>query len=147
MKASLTGIVTDASGAVIPGATVTIRNAATSAERTVTTDGNGRYLADGFAPGSYSIEAEALGFRPQRVAGVAVGASGQVAENFTLQVGAASQSVTVEAEAESDASLRAAKSKALKSPPAAVPPQAIFEIVTDTGERWTSADGVAWLRR
>jgi hypothetical protein len=42
------------------------------------------------------------------------------------------------------ASPRAAKSKTLKSALSAVPPQAVFEITTDTGERWTSADGILW---
>jgi len=146
MNASLSGVITDASGAVVSGASVTVRDASTSAGRTVTTDDKGRYLAEGLAPGSYSIEAAAPGFATQRVANVAVNASRQTTENLALQPGSVSESVTVESSADLIASPRAAKSKALKSPQAAAPPQAIFEITTDTGERWTSTDGAAWRR-
>jgi uncharacterized surface anchored protein len=144
--ASLTGVITDVSGAVIPGATVTIRDAATSASRTITTDANGRYLAGSLTPGSYNIEATAPGFMTQHAAGVVLQASTQMAENLTLQVGSASETVSVQAEAPPTASPRAAKSKALKSASASIAPQAIFRITTDTGEHWTSADGIVWQR-
>src|SRR5262249_41397295 len=101
--ASLTGTVTDTSGAVIPHAVVTIRNAATSAELTLTTDASGRYLANNLAPGNYTIDAEAAGFKTQRVDTALVEPSKQSVENLTLQIGSASQ--TVEVAAESDAEL------------------------------------------
>lgn len=147
ISASLTGTITDASGAVIPGATVTIQDTATSAKHTVTTDASGRYLADDLTPGSYNIEANAPGFMTQQMDHVAIQASRQTAENLMLQVGSVSESVTVEAEAQPTGGPRAAKSEALKSAPATVAPQTIFEITTDTGEHWTSTDGVAWQRR
>lgn len=144
LNASLTGIITDASGAVISGATVTVRNTATGVEQTVATDANGRYLADGLAPGSYDIEAKAPGFMTQRVAGAAVEASKQTANNLTLQVGSVSESVAVEAAPGPAAGASAAKNKARKSPASAILPHAVFEITTDTGERWASTDGVSW---
>lgn len=147
MNASLTGEITDASGAVISGATVTVRNEATSAERTLTTDATGRYLADGLTPGSYSVEAHATGFMAQRADSVTVEAARQTAENLVLQVGSVSQTVTVEASSEPVYDAKKAKSKALKSPAPIVQPQARFEITTDTGEHWTSVDGIAWQRR
>jgi hypothetical protein len=143
---SLTGVITDVSGAVIPGASVTIRDAATSASRTITTDANGRYLAGSLTPGSYNIEATAPGFMTQHAAGVVLQASTQTAENLTLQVGSASETVSVQAETQPTASPRAAKSKALKSASPSIAPQAIFRITTDTGEHWTSADGIVWQR-
>jgi hypothetical protein len=147
MNARLTGEITDASGAVIPGATVTIRNATTSAERTLTTDATGRYLADDLEPGNYSVEARATGFMAQRADSVPVETSKQTAENLTLQVRSVSEAVTVEASSEPVYDAKKAKSKALKSPAPIVQPQARFEIMTDTGEHWTSADGIAWQRR
>jgi len=143
-NASLAGVVTDASRAVIPGATVTIRDAATSESCTVATDANGHYLADNLIPGNYNIEATAPGFVTQHMDDLALQASRQTAENFTLQVGSVSETVSVEAETQPMASPHAAKSKALKSSPAIAPPQPIFEITTDTGEHWTSTDGIAW---
>lgn len=146
--ASLSGVITDETGAVVSGASITVRNAATSARRTVTTDASGHYRAEGLAPGSYSIEAAAPGFATQRVADVAVDASSQITKNLTLQVGSVSQSVNVAPQAEPTASPSpaAAKSEALKSSQAAAP-QPVFEITTDTGQRWTSADGILWQRK
>jgi hypothetical protein len=144
LNASITGVITDTSGAVIPGAAVTIRNTATGAEQTVATDANGRYLADDLAPGNYDIEAKASGFMTQRVAGAPVEASKQTANDLTLQVGAVSQSVEVEAASGAATGASVAKNKARKSPAAAILPHAVFEITTDTGERWASTDGISW---
>lgn len=146
-SASLTGTVTDASGAVIPGASVTVRNTSTSVEHTVTTDATGHYLAESLMPGSYSIKAAAPGFAMQRVTDVAVDASRQTTENLILQVGSVSQSVTVESSRDLMPNPPAAESKALKSAAvASLPSRAVFEITTDTGERWTSTDGILWQR-
>src|SRR3954462_8889928 len=57
--ADLTGTVTDPSGAVVPGATVTAHNAATGISRTVTADSQGAYQLIALPPGDYDISAEA----------------------------------------------------------------------------------------
>src|SRR5258705_11919489 len=63
--ATLQGTITDAQGAVMPGATVTIHNTATGLERTAVTDGAGQYVAASLAPGHYTVVAHLEGFRDQ----------------------------------------------------------------------------------
>src|ERR1700761_4833719 len=57
------GTVTDASGASVPNAKVTVTNTGTGASRTVTTDQTGTYLAPLLPPGAYDVSAEAAGFK------------------------------------------------------------------------------------
>ena len=59
---TITGTVTDPSGAVLPNAAVTLTNKSTQAIRTVTTNGEGTYLAINLDPGIYRIETTATGF-------------------------------------------------------------------------------------
>src|SRR5579859_1319389 len=56
------GIVTDPSGAIVPGATATATNLGTSRASSETTDGAGRYLIGHLQPGTYSLEITAKGF-------------------------------------------------------------------------------------
>jgi hypothetical protein len=60
----LAGAVTDPSGAVIPGAGVTVTNLGTNAERTETTSNNGAYRITGLAPATYQVRIQAAGFQP-----------------------------------------------------------------------------------
>lgn len=60
---TITGIVSDESGAVIPNATVTITNKATGITRTATTNAEGYYSAPAMAAGDYEIRVEAQGFK------------------------------------------------------------------------------------
>lgn len=62
---ALSGAVSDASGAVVPNATVTITNTGTGGTQTVMTNGEGRYTASNLAPGSYTISATATGLQSQ----------------------------------------------------------------------------------
>src|SRR5581483_2585136 len=59
---SLTGTVSDPSGAVIPGATISIKSAQTGAERDATSDNQGRYTFALVTPGTYKLTAKAAGF-------------------------------------------------------------------------------------
>ena len=61
---SINGTVTDTTGAVIPGATVTAKSAATGAERTVTTGSAGEYVIQGLLPGFYDVTASSGNFSP-----------------------------------------------------------------------------------
>ena len=140
---SVSGTVTDASGAVIPNASVVVSDASTRAVRGVTADGAGRYLVDDLAPGKYQVEAEAPGFTKQQLA-VTLEASQHSQANLTLQIGQASQTVTVDALTVSPATRDLAKKKAA-APRAASQP--LFEITTDTGQRLTSSDGQIWKRQ
>ena len=63
--ATLQGTVTDQQGAVVPGATIVIRNQATGVERSLVTDAAGEYLAASLAPGRYRIEVHLSGFQDQ----------------------------------------------------------------------------------
>jgi hypothetical protein len=137
---SISGTVTDMTGAAIPGASVAVTETTTGTSRAVKTDGAGRYIVDGLAPGTYRVEAQCSGFKEQELDGVAVTASGPSIANLSLTVGAATETVTVQAG--NDAILTAKKTST--KPQASNQPAPVFEIVTDDGDRWTSADGVTW---
>ena len=151
---ALAGTVTDPSGAIISGASVTINDGTTKTARTVQSDRNGRYLADNLTPGSYQIEATAPGFSKLQQTAVTVAAGQQNQANLTLSVGSESETVTVEAAeampmAAPAAAPRAALKKAVPAVPAAAvkPVVPVFEITTDNGDRWTSADGKTWTQK
>jgi hypothetical protein len=94
---SIRGIVTDPSGASVPGASVTIRNQATNEERKGTTNESGFYAFPSVVPGTYTITVTHAGFRRAEVTDrvAQVTASAQV--DVTLQVGETSESVVVSA--------------------------------------------------
>jgi hypothetical protein len=95
-RATLTGEVTDSSGAALAGATVTVTNAATNVATRVRTTGDGNYLAPNLAPGRYLVEAEATGF--QKFAQAVILEVGQRARlDITLGVGGLAETVDVEA--------------------------------------------------
>src|SRR5882757_6502008 len=70
--ASLQGTVTDKSGAVVPGAAVTITNQATGVSRNAVTGDSGFYRITGLAPGLYHVEAEGNGFKKSSKSNVPV---------------------------------------------------------------------------
>jgi hypothetical protein len=90
----LTGIVTDVSGAVVPGATVTLRSVGTGESQAHTTSPDGTYRFALLKPGEYEITTQATGFQSlSRVVAVNIGQATTL--NLQLQVGAASESVEV----------------------------------------------------
>lgn len=147
--ASLAGTVTDATGAVISGASISVTESATNTVHKISTDPAGHYLVDGLAPGTYTVEANAPGFLNLMVADVAVAANQGNVTNLSLKIGAASQSVTVSADSiqpvtDTSAQITSAKAKKRAADAASPAPPPVFAITTDNGERWTSADGVTW---
>jgi hypothetical protein len=96
----LTGTVTDPSGGVISGATVTATNLGTGQVRTSTTDANGSYKFSLLPPGNYSVSISASGFKTSEIASVTVNVTETPVLNRSLEVGAQSQQVTVESTAE-----------------------------------------------
>src|SRR5690348_2215455 len=60
---TITGTVTDATGAVVPGATITVTNKATSVARALTANAEGLFSAPALVPGDYEVRAEMQGFR------------------------------------------------------------------------------------
>jgi hypothetical protein len=141
-KSSLRGEVTDPTGASIPGVSVVVTNSLTQVSRTTNTDSTGHYLVDRLDPGTYTLEAEAPGFKPQQVS-VALDPAQQSEKDLTLAVGSLSQSVTVQAGIQP-----VPVAPLLKETVSAVrAPLPRFEITTDTGELWTSSDGRSWKRK
>lgn len=67
-NAVIAGVVADAQGGVLPGVTLTARNAETGFTRTVVTEGDGRYRLAGLPPGRYDLRAELQGFGPAETA-------------------------------------------------------------------------------
>jgi hypothetical protein len=97
-RATLTGIVTDPSGAVVPNARLTITNVATGASTVTKAGPSGSYLVPFLAPGPYKIEAEAPGFQKVQRLGLQLDTGAKVTVNLSLPLGSATQTVTVEAQ-------------------------------------------------
>jgi hypothetical protein len=96
--ASLSGTISDANGAALPRATVTVRNLETSAERIVTADDEGRYDAESLPVGQYEVRAEASGFRPEIRTGITLVVGQRAEVNLTLRVGEVQEAVVVREE-------------------------------------------------
>ena len=96
---TILGEVSDSSGALVPGAKVTIRNVDTGISRTATTDAAGRYRIPQLGPGNYEVTGEAVGFQAMVRRGIELTVGQQVTLNFSLQVGAVAEQVTVVGEA------------------------------------------------
>ncbi len=93
--ATVLGLVTDPSGAVVPGASVQLQDTTTGVVRTVATNAAGRYVFVGVPPGAYSVRAMASGFQQTVAPTVAVEVSKSYTINLELQLGQARQVVEV----------------------------------------------------
>jgi outer membrane receptor protein involved in Fe transport len=93
-RATLTGVVKDATNALIPGATVTARNTATDVTSTAITDASGAYLIGGLIPGNYLVETELTGFK-KATQSLTLETGQRARADFTLIVGAINETVTV----------------------------------------------------
>ncbi|HEV2200270.1 MAG TPA: carboxypeptidase regulatory-like domain-containing protein [Bryobacteraceae bacterium] len=93
--ATLSGTITDPSGAAIAGAKVAIVNKATGVTRNVTTDGAGLYSAPNLLPGGYDVTVAASGFSTAKESDVTLTVGAQQTLNLSLRVGEASQTVEV----------------------------------------------------
>jgi len=91
----ITGEVTDASGAAIPGATVTITNRETGLERSLKTGGDGHFNFPQLKPGAYAVKVDIEGFEPQQNDNVLSGLGQKQAVNFTLKVAQSKQTIEV----------------------------------------------------
>src|ERR1041385_4666270 len=92
---SLRGTVVDASGAVVPGANVTVKNEATGSETKATTNSQGTYEVANLAPGTYTVTVEASNFK--RSVGTAVTVKVGIVNPYdaALEAGNVSETVTV----------------------------------------------------
>src|ERR1044071_9345797 len=94
--AQLSGRVTDESGAVLPGVTVTATQTATGFVRSDVTDGSGAYILSNLPTGPYRLEASLQGFRTYVQTGIVLQVAGSPVVNVSLSVGSLEESVTVE---------------------------------------------------
>jgi len=92
---TILGVITDSTGAVMPGATVTLTNTGTGLLRAVTTDNNGEFTAPSLPTGRYTVKAELSGFKTVSVPDVTLGVDQHYRLNMKLEVGAVEESVTV----------------------------------------------------
>src|SRR5487761_1719876 len=127
--ATLSGSVTDASGAVIPRAKVSIKNVATGVVRSAAADQAGFYSAPNLLPGTYDITASAPGFNTEVQTGITLTVGSQQVLNMTLQVGKVSQTIQVSSQA----------------PAVQLSSSAISEVVNSTTVRQLPLNGRSWV--
>ena len=97
-SATLLGTVKDASGAAVPGVTVTVKNVATAQERTSITDGAGNYTAANLQIGRYQVTVAAPGFKTATLSGIELQVGQLASANLVLEVGQVSENINVSAE-------------------------------------------------
>jgi hypothetical protein len=96
---AVTGVVTDDSGAVIPGVSVEATNAGTGLVRTAVTDADGRFDLPQLQPGRYNVKASLSGFRTVERQAVQVSVDDTTRVDFKMTVGGIEENVTVSGEA------------------------------------------------
>ena len=99
-SASLTGQITDATGAAVAGANVTAKNTDTNLARTSISNGDGVYIVSPLPPGNYSLTVEAKGFQRYIQQGIVLAVDVSATQNVSLKAGSVQQTVTVTEEAE-----------------------------------------------
>src|SRR5579871_4448195 len=96
--ASITGTVTDSTGAAIPGAKVALTNTAQGINRAATTNGSGDYLFPALPIGSYNVSVTATGFKGYQAKGIVLSVGQKARNDISLQVGASDVEITVQGE-------------------------------------------------
>ena len=99
VSASITGIVSDASAAPVPSATVRAKNLETGAIRTAVTDGSGRYLVLSLPVGEYEVSVSKSGFQDAMRTGIHLVVNQEASVDLRLQVSAVKAEVTVRGDA------------------------------------------------
>ncbi|MEK7407810.1 MAG: carboxypeptidase regulatory-like domain-containing protein [Acidobacteriota bacterium] len=97
--ATIVGTVTDPSDAVVPGASLTVTHQQTGFTRAVRSNASGVYVAPALPVGSYSITAEAPGFKRKTITGIVLQVNQEARINLVLEVGAVTETLTVTGEA------------------------------------------------
>jgi hypothetical protein len=96
-QTAIVGTVTDPSGAVVPNVTVTITNIDTGVSKTYVTNDAGQYVAPDLVIGHYVVKAEAKGFKAAEQKNIVLNVGDRIRADFQMQLGAAQETVTVEA--------------------------------------------------
>ncbi len=94
-SATISGIVTDASGAVVPNAKAVLVSQSTQEKLVTTSNKVGVYTLAGVAPGTYNLTVSAAGFKTETRTGITVNVGGKLSLDVQLSVGSADQEVTV----------------------------------------------------
>ena len=97
-RGSITGTIVDSSGALIPGAKITLTNSATGFKSDTVSTGTGNYTLAGLPAGSYSLNVESSGFSRYEQTNIAVQVAVTTRVDVALRVGTASESIQVTAE-------------------------------------------------
>lgn len=100
-QGSISGVITDGTGALIPGATVTLTGP-DEAEQTITSDGLGQYTFQRLAPGRYLLRVAAQGFAPRSGIALDVTAGRSLTHNVQLEIAVVEQQVQVNADSTVD---------------------------------------------
>ena len=98
VTSTIYGSVTDPNGALVPGASITVRNEGTGASLSAKTNPVGEFTTSSLQSGTYTLTIEAQGFQTSRRQGLGLDAGQRVRINFTLELGAVTQAVEVRAE-------------------------------------------------
>src|SRR6266446_5072710 len=99
INATLSGTVSDISGALIPGVEVTATNTGTGVASPAVSNESGTYRFPSLPPGLYQVRASSAGFQTQTIR-LTLGTAQQIIQNFSLRVGAVTQAVEVTAAAD-----------------------------------------------
>src|SRR5580692_6530389 len=91
----ITGTITDQSGGVIAGASITVKDVERGATRTLTTGDSGEYNAPNLLPGSYAVRAEAKGFKAVERQNILLEVGKEIRVDLPLQPGEVSQTITI----------------------------------------------------
>src|SRR5262245_32183820 len=94
-NATLRDSITDQSGAVLPGVTISVQNQGTGAERTTLSDETGNYQVAALPVGTYQIDVRLQGMKPQIVTGLTLEVGQIVVRNFKMEVGGIAEELTV----------------------------------------------------
>ena len=92
----MSGTVRDASGAVLPGVTITVTQTDTGFTRTVVTEGGGTYVVPNLPTGPYKLDASLQGFRSYSQTGIVLQVNGNPTINVTLAIGDVAETISVE---------------------------------------------------
>ncbi|HZB46943.1 MAG TPA: carboxypeptidase regulatory-like domain-containing protein, partial [Pyrinomonadaceae bacterium] len=95
--ATITGLVTDAQGAAVAGASATLTDKATGQERTVVTDAEGKYAFSNLNAGTYDLKITATGFGPKTFADIKADVTKTITQDVALEIGAVTEQVVVTA--------------------------------------------------
>jgi len=98
-RGTITGVVHDSSGAIVPAAKIAVVNQATKVSLPAVSNESGEYTVPSLQPGTYSVRVTKEGFRTSELTGITLDASQTVRADATLEVGAANQTVEVMASA------------------------------------------------